>query len=286
MFSNTAASLVALTFLPGLALAAEAHGASAQGTVMGPAAFLWPADRPWSGLMDNIGPCGSSVSEGNRTDFPLGSAGAVSFTIADETYDIALRMAYGNNPTTQSEFSDIHGIISEFEPGHQCYGVPPIPSTVAAGSNATIQMEYWANDSNKNESFFACADITFVEAAAFTIQIPCFNVTSSEFEEATPSSSSTSVTSPTSTPASDSSPVDSTTTPVVKATSGGGLSAGAKAGISIAAIVAAIMAGAIAFFVIRRRRSSKKDTESGVTPEMVKGGDAASFRSADTAVAK
>ena len=158
-------------------------------------------------------------------------------------------------------------------------------------------MEYWANDSNKDETFYACADIvgtssvrwwlqkltqeqTFVEAAAFTLQIPCFNVTSTEFEVATPSS-----TVQTTTPSSDSSPVESTTAPVAKSASGG-LSAGAKAGISIAAIVAALMAGAAVFFVVRRRRSSKKDTESGVIPEMVKGGDAASFRSAETAVAK
>ena len=32
-----------------------------------------PVGRPWCGLMDNIGPCGSSASQGNRTDFPLGS---------------------------------------------------------------------------------------------------------------------------------------------------------------------------------------------------------------------
>ena len=63
------------------------------------------------------------------------------------------------DPTVQSEFSDIHGTISEFEPGHQCYGVPSLLSTVTAGSNATIQMEYRANDSDKDENFFTCADI-------------------------------------------------------------------------------------------------------------------------------
>jgi hypothetical protein len=38
---------------------------------MGPAAFMWPTDRVWSGDMDNKGPCGSSASAGNRTEFPL-----------------------------------------------------------------------------------------------------------------------------------------------------------------------------------------------------------------------
>jgi hypothetical protein len=38
---------------------------------MGPAAFMWPPDRVWSGDMDNKAPCGSRASAGNRTEFPL-----------------------------------------------------------------------------------------------------------------------------------------------------------------------------------------------------------------------
>jgi hypothetical protein len=38
---------------------------------MGPAAFMWPPDRVWSGDMDNKAPCGSRASVGNRTEFPL-----------------------------------------------------------------------------------------------------------------------------------------------------------------------------------------------------------------------
>lgn len=38
---------------------------------MGPAAFMWPPDRVWSGDMDNRSPCGSRASAGNRTEFPL-----------------------------------------------------------------------------------------------------------------------------------------------------------------------------------------------------------------------
>jgi hypothetical protein len=39
---------------------------------MGPAAFMWPEDRVWSGAMDNTAPCGSVATAGNRTEFPLG----------------------------------------------------------------------------------------------------------------------------------------------------------------------------------------------------------------------
>jgi hypothetical protein len=38
---------------------------------MGPAAFMWPPDRVWSGDMDNQAPCGSRAAPGNRTKFPM-----------------------------------------------------------------------------------------------------------------------------------------------------------------------------------------------------------------------
>lgn len=49
----------------------EVHGQGAEGTEMGPVAFLWPADRPWSASSDNVAPCGSSSGVSNRTSFPL-----------------------------------------------------------------------------------------------------------------------------------------------------------------------------------------------------------------------
>ncbi len=53
----------------------EAHGEGLQGTEMGPVAFLWPADRPWSASADNSAPCGSSSGVSNRTEFPLCESG-------------------------------------------------------------------------------------------------------------------------------------------------------------------------------------------------------------------
>jgi hypothetical protein len=48
------------------------HAAGAEGTVMGPVQFLWPADRPWSADADNTAPCGSNSGVTNRTQFPPG----------------------------------------------------------------------------------------------------------------------------------------------------------------------------------------------------------------------
>lgn len=38
---------------------------------MGPAAFMWPPDRPWSADADNTAPCGSDSGPVNRTSFPM-----------------------------------------------------------------------------------------------------------------------------------------------------------------------------------------------------------------------
>lgn len=68
------------------------------------------------------------------------------------------------DPTAQSEFSEqIVQNITEVEPGHQCYKIASLPSSASAGTNATIQLAYWADyegeNGGKNETFYACADI-------------------------------------------------------------------------------------------------------------------------------
>ncbi len=56
--------------------------------------------------------------------------------------------------------------------------VPDAPRDVQAGANATLQIVYTsAFDSPSNETFYACADITYVRAADFHTEIPCFNAT-------------------------------------------------------------------------------------------------------------
>ncbi|KAI0551717.1 hypothetical protein F4679DRAFT_122675 [Xylaria curta] len=220
----------------------EGHGQDAEGTVQGPVAFLWPEDRPWTAAADNVGPCGSPNTVTNRTEFPL-SQGSVALTIADEAWYVAFKIAYANDPTVQSQFS--HQIVSvpEVESGHQCYKVADIPDSVVAGSNATIQLEYWSNMDDElgghNQSFFACADITFVEAADFTAQVPCFNITADDFNSPEPSSPA----------ANDTGDADNS-----NPSPSGKLSTGATAGIAVGVILTSLLIIGVAAFAILRKR--------------------------------
>jgi hypothetical protein len=54
---------------------------------MGPVAFLWPDDRPWSAIYDNTGPCGSSLGVSNRTTYPLSH---------DDAWNVAFYIAFDN----------------------------------------------------------------------------------------------------------------------------------------------------------------------------------------------
>ncbi|KAH8769273.1 hypothetical protein BGZ57DRAFT_765775 [Hyaloscypha finlandica] len=276
MFFKPTAYLFALVGLIQHAL--SAHGDGAEGTVMGPVAFLWPSDRPWASASDNIAPCGSVSPPSNRTSFPIGSIGSIELTIADDAYNLAVRIAYGNNPTTQQDFQAVKSNVSELEPGHQCYPLPNESSAVTPGSNATIQLEYWANDNDKEESFFACADIVFVEAVSFATQVPCFNVTADEFVPASTSSSSV----PTSIAAGQ---ATASPTGDRKDAASGGLSGGAKAGIVVGSIFGAALFLAAVFFAIRRKGGSGRDAEAmpALVEKNAKGSDGASVMSGKTA---
>ncbi|EWC43941.1 hypothetical protein DRE_01293 [Drechslerella stenobrocha 248] len=250
--------ILAATALSAVGVVAQAHGQGEAGSSMGPVAFLWPEDRPWSAATDNTAPCGSASGPTSRTDFPL-VGGAVALSIADDAYNVAFRIAYGNNPTSQSDFRTfVPAEINQIEAGHQCYRAPAI-SGVADGTNATIQMQYWSNDSGRDEFFYACADITLVGVNAFSATIPCFNVTSSEFEA--PQSTKTVVQS--AQPAASS--------------ADNGLTSGQKAGIAVGAIVGASLIIGIAVFFTFRKRSQSVDAEAA--PYMAQSKGAPSFES-------
>ncbi|KAI0596973.1 hypothetical protein F4775DRAFT_562753 [Biscogniauxia sp. FL1348] len=242
----------------------EAHGEGAEGTVMGPVAFLWPEDRPWSASSDNVAPCGSSSGPSNRTIFPL-SQGSVALSIADDAWNVVFSLAFDDDPTTQSQFTEqAVSDISSIEPGHQCYKIAEIPDSVAAGSNATIQLEYWSSVDDElngqNQTFYACADITFVEASDFDIQVPCFNVTSAEFSSPD-SSTSTALSSATAT--SEDAAADTNSS----SSNGGGLSAGQTAGIAVGVVIASLLVvGAVAWTVLRKRKSQLADQEGATNP--------------------
>ena len=109
----------------------------------------------------------------------------------------------------------------------------------------------------------------------FDTRIPCFNVTTDEFTPAGATPTTTVV--PSSTAASDSS-ASSATAPTQALSANGGLSTAEKAGIAVATIVGALLVASVVFFMIRRKRSPVKDSES--TPGMTK---VASYHSGDAA---
>ncbi|EPE32751.1 hypothetical protein GLAREA_07885 [Glarea lozoyensis ATCC 20868] len=241
----TVSSVAAADFTP--------HAAGAEGSVMGPVQFLWPTDRPWSADADNTAPCGSNSGVTNRTQFPL-------------------------DPTAQGSFNEqiVHN-ITEVNPGHQCYRVPSTPDNISAGANATIQLEYWSTYENEPiQSFYACADVTLIEASTFVGTIPCFNVTSTDFVA------------PSTTP-STATPPDSSVAPTlyVSASSSRSLSEGAIAGIAVGSVVGGLALIAIVAFVLLRRRKTNRNAQAADEfPAMEKKERAASLASEETQVQK
>ncbi|KAL2108549.1 hypothetical protein VUR80DRAFT_3712 [Thermomyces stellatus] len=261
MRSRTILTTLALS---AAAIAADAvHGQGELGNTMGSVGFLWPSSREWSADADKTAPCGSHEGPKERTKFPI-SQGSVSLSIADEAYDVAFYIAVDDDPDSASDFqAQVVQNVAQVEPGHQCYKLRNIPN-VSAGTDATIQLRYWANyeddDDEDREKFYACADITFVDAADFDIQTPCFNVTSEEFGLPTPSSAPN--------PDADNDNVDADAHESSSA-SGGGLSKGATAGVAVGTIVGSLsVVGLIAWFVFLRRKHRQVGHEERTPKEV------------------
>lgn len=75
-----------------------------------------------------------------------------------------LLLKFIQDPESQTDFTEqVVSNVTKVEPGHQCYKIASVPSTVTAGTNATIQLKYWADyegeNDGKNQTFYACADI-------------------------------------------------------------------------------------------------------------------------------
>lgn len=140
--------------------------------------------------------------------------------------------------------------IPELDEGHQCYPVPNPSADVEAGSNATLQIKYTSDfDTDRNETFYACADITYIPTSQFTYQVPCFNATVDDFNVTEPSATTTSAgaSSATASDASHSSPQTSSS-----------LSGGAIAGIVIGVLVGVIALLAGLFFLWRRNQQNRR----------------------------
>ncbi|KAH6893150.1 hypothetical protein B0T10DRAFT_266864 [Thelonectria olida] len=255
-----------------VALAAHAHAATDYGSEdeMGPAAFMWPADRVWSASMDNTAPCGSVASPGNRSEFPMTNA-KIALVAQDDSYDIELSISYltsmcpplvsslviskltGLDPKSNSDFSTLidGDEFKDIDPGHTCVNVPDAISSVKSGDKATLQIKYIADfDSPNNQTFYACADITYVELSEFDESIPCFNSTRSGDDD---DSSTTSGSSHGATSTSSSDKDESNSDSSSGKSKSSGLSGGAIAGIvvgSVAGVALIVLAGV---FIYRRK---------------------------------
>ncbi|KAG9252273.1 uncharacterized protein F5Z01DRAFT_676153 [Emericellopsis atlantica] len=151
----------------------------------GPAAFMWPEDRVWDAAVDNHAPCGSRAAPRNRTDFPLDN-GQVALVAQDESWKIQLGISYKDDPLSNDDFDVIisQDAFKELDPGHTCIPWPKAPDSVSEGDLATLQVKYISEfDTPRNQTFYACADIVWVEPANFNIKVPCFNATEPDNED-------------------------------------------------------------------------------------------------------
>ncbi|ETI26152.1 hypothetical protein G647_02929 [Cladophialophora carrionii CBS 160.54] len=229
---------------------AQDHGEEYSET-MGPVAFMWPPDREWGAAQDNTAPCGSAAAVVNRTEFPLLN-GQIALVAQDESWSIQVAISHRNDPSSNDDFETVIPAmrIPELNEGHMCYPIPNPSADIEAFSNATLQIRYTSDfEDDRNETYYACADITYVPTSQFTYQVPCFNATVEDFDisDADPEPSS-----------SDTAPGSSVTSGAIEATeeSSGGLSKGAIAGIVVGVVVG--VAAFLGALIYMWRRSQQK----------------------------
>ncbi|GKT95770.1 GPI-anchored protein (WSC2) [Colletotrichum tofieldiae] len=221
---------------------------------MGPAAFLWPPDREWSADADNTAPCGSTNGPGVRTEFPLVN-GKLALVTQDITRSVHLSVSYESDPKSVSDFETFLGPseVGSLDLGHTCVTVPSAPEGTVAGANATYRMLYVSNfeDESKRETFYACADVTFVDV--FTNSIPCFNATVSD-----PDVDVDETVNVTTTDSGGKTPHTAADFTAENSENGSsGLSGGAIAGAAVGAIAGVSLLGLAAFFLWRRKNAKK-----------------------------
>lgn len=114
---------------------------------------------------------------------------------------------------------------------------------MTSGSNATIQIIYKADwDAPHNQTFYACADITYVNAVDFKTRIPCFNATEPGEDDKKAAAGKD----------------NNSGTPASGSSGSSGLKANALAGIIVGSIVGAAGLVAIGVFLYRRREQKKR----------------------------
>ncbi|KID79378.1 uncharacterized protein G6M90_00g020290 [Metarhizium brunneum] len=220
---------------------------------MGPAAFMWPEDRVWSAAADNTAPCGSVARVGNRTNFPL-TNGQVALVDQKEAHSVQLSISYDDDPKEDNDFTTLikPEAMAELDKGHTCVNVQNPPPFIKAGANATFQIKYVASfDKPDKETFYACADITYVEFANFKEKVPCFNAT-------VPEDSKKDTPTPTSDASKNSGSASS------------GLSGGGTAGVVIGVVGGVALIAVAALLIYRRRQQRLRMLRQKFSPRNIK----------------
>src|SRR5882757_8745730 len=157
------------------------------------------------------------------------------------------------DPTSNDDFETIIAAmrIPELSEGHQCYPVPNPSADVEAFSNATLQIRYTSDfEDDRNETYYACADITYVPTSQFAYQVPCFNATVDDYDISDNNDSDSGST------ASAAGASATSATPDSSKSGSSGLSGGAIAGIVVGVVVG--VAAVMGVFIFMRRKSQQK----------------------------
>lgn len=170
-----------------------------------------------------------------------------------DTRSVRIGVSYANDPRNLDDFAILLDPeqFGDLEVGHTCIKTADSPMGVVAGSNATWMVSY--TDEETDEVEYACADVTLVEAVAFTEKIPCFNATTEG----------------------DGAEVDEGVNATTLKADGfeahpelsrdeGGLGGGAIAGIVVGVVAGVAIVAVLAFFLWKRSKKSK-----AVQPAMV-----------------
>ncbi|KAM3425269.1 hypothetical protein BST61_g7217 [Cercospora zeina] len=140
---------------------------------IGPAAFLWPRERPLIADADATPPCGLTNAVQTRTEFPM-TNGRIALVARNKTRAVHVAVSYTDNPVAQDAFDVFDGPQQvQLGIGHTCIWAPAPPASVTIGSNATFQVFYAPEEG----VHYACADVTYVDSGAFDEPVPCFNAT-------------------------------------------------------------------------------------------------------------
>ena len=83
-------------------------------------------------------------------------------------------------PHSNADFIDLvpYSNFPSLAAGYECYSVPDPLSGATTGTNATLQLAYLSENTNgETDTFYTCADITYIELSAFTEEVSCYNST-------------------------------------------------------------------------------------------------------------